>query len=131
MSGCYVVDDDFALVNRWLLDDVPTSGDPVEQLARAFIHRSVETAAKYQPDEKVKGKFLIDAVKANGAEGVIFAAPSFCDPALLDRPMLERALDRADVPYIGFKYAENSAQMQPVREQAGTFADSIKLWSAP
>jgi benzoyl-CoA reductase subunit C len=131
MSGCYVVDDDFTLVNRWLLDDVPTAGDPVEQLAQAFLHRSAETAAKYQPDEKLKGKFLIDAVKDTAAEGVIFAAPSFCDPALLDRPMLERALDRVDVPHIGFKYAENSAQMQPVREQAGTFADSIKLWSAP
>jgi benzoyl-CoA reductase subunit C len=131
MSGCYVVDDDFTLVNRWLLDDVPTTGDPLEQLSRAFLHRSAETAAKYQPDERLKGKFLLDAVKEHGAEGVIFAAPSFCDPALLDRPMLERALDRVDVPYIGFKYAENSAQMQPVREQAGTFADSIKLWSAP
>jgi benzoyl-CoA reductase subunit C len=131
MSGCYVVDDDFALVNRWLLDDVPTSGNPIEQLSKAFLHRSAETAAKYQPDEKLKGKFLLDSVKDNGAEGVIFAAPSFCDPALLDRPMLEHALDRVDVPHIGFKYAENSAQMQPVREQAGTFADSIKLWSAP
>jgi benzoyl-CoA reductase subunit C len=131
MSGCYVVDDDFTLVNRWLLDDVPTAGDPLEQLAKAFLHRSVETAAKYQPDLKLKGKFLVDSVKDSGAEGVIFAAPSFCDPALLDRPMLERALDRVDVPHIGFKYAENSAQMQPVREQAGTFADSIKLWSAP
>ena len=29
----------------------------------------------------------------------------------------------------GCKYAENSGQMQPIREQAGTFADSIKLWS--
>jgi len=45
--------------------------------------------------------------------------------------MLENVLDRVDVPHIGFKYAENSAQMQPVREQAGTFADSIKLWSSP
>jgi benzoyl-CoA reductase subunit C len=131
MSGCYVVDDDFTLVNRWLLDEVPTSGDPLEELAKAFLHRSMETAAKYQPELKLKGKFLVDAVKDTGAEGVIFAAPSFCDPALLDRPMLERALDKVDVPYIGFKYAENSAQMQPVREQAGTFADSIKLWSAP
>ena len=40
-------------------------------------------------------------------------------------------VDRVDVPHIGFKYAENSGQMQPVREQAGTFADSIKLWSTP
>jgi benzoyl-CoA reductase subunit C len=28
------------------------------------------------------------------------------------------------------QYAENSGQMQPIREQAGTFADSIKLWSS-
>ncbi len=131
MSGCYVVDDDFTLVNRWLLDDVPLAGDPLRNLASAFLHRSAETSAKYQPDEAKKGKFLVDSVRSNGAEGVIFAAPSFCDPALLDRPMLESALDRVDVPHIGFKYAENSAQMQPVREQAGTFADSIKLWSAP
>jgi len=60
---------------------------------------------------------------------VIFAAPSFCDPALLDRPMLAGALTRANIPHISFKYAENSGQMQPIREQAGTFADSIKLWS--
>ncbi len=131
MSGCYVVDDDFTLVNRWLLQDVPLDGDPLRQLASAFLHHSMETSAKYQPVEALKGKFLLDAVKENGAEGVIFAAPSFCDPALLDRPMLENALDRVDVPHIGFKYAENSAQMQPVREQAGTFADSIKLWSTP
>ena len=29
-----------------------------------------------------------------------------------------------------FKFAENTGQMAPIREQAGTFADSIKLWSA-
>jgi len=44
--------------------------------------------------------------------------------------MLARALSRENIPYIAFKYAENSGQMQPIREQAGTFADSIKLWSA-
>ena len=131
MSGCYVVDDDFMLVNRWIQGDIPTDGDPIERIASAFLHRSMETSAKYQPDQAVKGKYIVDAVKDSRAEGVIFAAPSFCDPALLERPMLESALDRVDVPHIGFKYAENSAQMQPVREQAGTFADSIKLWSTP
>ena len=73
----------------------------------------------------VMAEITIDGVSA---EGVIFAAPSFCDPALLERPMLQNALDAADIPYISFKYAENSGQMQPIREQAGTFADSIKLW---
>ena len=131
MSGCYVVDDDFMLVNRWLLDDVPTAGDPIQALAQAFLHQSAETSAKYQPDQRLMGTYILDAVRDSSAEGVIFAAPSFCDPALLERPMLEKRLEEAGIPHIGFKFAENSAQMQPVREQAGTFADSIKLWSSP
>jgi benzoyl-CoA reductase subunit C len=129
LSGCYVVDDDLLLVTRWLIDDVPTAGDPLRNLALAFLHHSESTAAKYEPDLKEKGRYLVRAVERTGAEGVIFAAPSFCDPALLDRPMLQHVLKDAGIPYIAFKYAENSGQMQPIREQAGTFADSIKLWS--
>jgi len=129
LAGCYVVDDDFMLINRWLLQDVPTSGDPIDNLARTFIHHSTETSAKFVPKRQDKGRFLVDSVRRSGAEGVIFAAPSFCDPALLDRPMLQHALKAENIPYVAFKYAENSGQMQPIREQAGTFADSIKLWS--
>jgi benzoyl-CoA reductase subunit C len=130
MSGCYVVDDDFMLVTRWLLDDVPDDGDPLEELSKAFLHRSASTAAKYDPTREQKGQFLLKQVKAGAAEGVVFAAPSFCDPALLERPMLQDVLARHKVPYTAFKYAENTGQMAPIREQAGTFADSIKLWNA-
>jgi benzoyl-CoA reductase subunit C len=130
MAGCYVVDDDFMLVTRWLLDDVPTDGKPLEELSKAFLHRSASTAAKYDARREDKGVFLLKQVKTRGAEGVVFAAPSFCDPALLERPMLQDVLAKHGVPYTAFKYAENTGQMAPIREQAGTFADSIKLWSA-
>jgi benzoyl-CoA reductase subunit C len=131
LAGCYVVDDDLLLVTRWLTADVPTDGNPLQNLALAFLHQSESTAAKYEPNLKEKGQHVVRAVKRTGAEGVIFACPSFCDPALLERPMLQNVLKGAGIPYIAFKYAENSGQMQPIREQAGTFADSIKLWSAP
>ena len=130
MAGCYIVDDDFMLVTRWLQEDVPTTGDPVQNLADAFLHQSAETAAKYVDTEEAKGNFIVDSVKKYAAEGVVFAAPSFCDPALLDQPMLHTALNNNNIPFTAFQYAENSGQMQPIREQAGTFADSIKLWSA-
>jgi benzoyl-CoA reductase subunit C len=129
LSGCYVVDDDLLLITRWLTDDVSIEGDPLDGLSRAFLHHSESTAAKYEPSQKEKGQHLVRAVKRSAAEGVIFACPSFCDPALLERPMLQHVLKDAGIPYIAFKYAENSGQMQPIREQAGTFADSIKLWS--
>jgi benzoyl-CoA reductase subunit C len=130
MAGCYVVDDDFLLITRWLIDDVPTTGDPMENLSKAFLHHSAATSAKFEPDKADKGKFLIKQVRKSKAEGVIFAAPSFCDPALLDRPMLQEALNRDEIPFTAFKYAENTGQLQAIREQAGTFADTIKLWSA-
>jgi len=130
MAGCYIVDDDFMLVTRWLLDDVPASGNPLEELSKAFLHRSATTAAKYDAKREDKGVFLLKQIKTSGAEGVIFAAPSFCDPALLERPMLQDVLSKHKVPHTAFKYAENTGQMAPIREQAGTFADSIKLWSA-
>lgn len=130
LAGCYVLDDDFMLANRWLTEDVPLEGDPIGNLAKTFIHHSTKTSATFEPNEEEKGLYLVDAVRRCQAEGVIFAAPSFCDPALLERPMLQDALTAASIPYISFKYAENSGQMQPIREQAGTFADSIKLWGA-
>ena len=130
MAGCYVVDDDFQLIQSWLLDDVPATGNPLEELSKAFLHRSASTASKYDEKKEDKGQFLLRQVKTRGAEGVIFAAPSFCDPALLERPMLQEILAKHKIPYTAFKYAENTGQMAPIREQAGTFADSIKLWSA-
>ena len=130
MSGCYIVDDDFMLVTRWLLDDVPENGNPLEELSKAFLHNSAATAAKYDATREEKGVFLMKQVSTRGAEGVVFAAPSFCDPALLERPMLQDVLSKHGIPHTAFKYAENTGQMAPIREQAGTFADSIKLWNA-
>jgi benzoyl-CoA reductase subunit C len=130
MAGCYVVDDDYMLVTRWLLDEVPADANPLQELSRAFLHRSASTAAKYEATREEKGVYLMKQVKTRGAEGVIFAAPSFCDPALLERPMLQDVLSKHGIPHTAFKYAENTGQMAPIREQAGTFADSIKLWNA-
>ena len=130
MAGCYVVDAAFQLIQSWLLDDVPADADPLEELSKAFLHRSAQTSSKYDEKKEDKGRHLLHQVKSRGAEGVIFAAPSFCDPALLERPMLQEILAKHKIPYTAFKYAENTGQMAPIREQAGTFADSIKLWSA-
>jgi benzoyl-CoA reductase subunit C len=127
-AGCYIVDDDFVQVHRFIRSDIPVDGDPVQRLVDALLTDAVASPTRYIADG-VKGEDLERRVKESGAEGVLFCAPSFCDPALLDQPMAVRAAERAAVPWTAFKYAENSGQFQVIREQAGTFADSIKLWS--
>ena len=127
-SGCSIVDDDCALGLRWIRGDVSVDGDPLDALVTSFLEDSIESPVRYCAGD-AKGTELIERVRRTGAEGVLFCAPSFCDPALLDQPMAIRALEREGIPWTAFKYAENNGQFQVIREQAGTFADSIKLWS--
>jgi len=128
-SGCAVVDDDLILVSRWYTRDVGSAKPPFAALSDAFVTASIPTAVMYS-QKTGRGRALVDRVRAARAEGVIFAAPSFCTPALLDQPMLVDALEKEHIPWTAFKYAENTGQFQPIREQTGTFADSMKLWSA-
>jgi benzoyl-CoA reductase subunit C len=127
-SGCFIVDDDCVLGLRWMRRDVETGGDPVANLARAFVDRSAHAACPsvYQ-EEGGNGAALVASVRRSKAEGVIFAAPSFCDPALLDQPMTMAAVKAAGIPCTALLYSENTGQFQVIREQAGTFADSIRL----
>jgi benzoyl-CoA reductase subunit C len=127
-AGCYIVEDDFVQVSRWIRSDIDVEGDPLENLVVAGLEQVVAGPTRYLAQGE-KGAELCQRIDASGAEGVIFCAPSFCDPALLDQPMMVRAVERRGVPWTAFKYSENTGQFQVIREQAGTFADSIKLWS--
>lgn len=128
-SGCAIVDDDAMQLLRWLPTDLEGGEDPIDALAQAWCLDISESASRFVPDGTCKGAGFVKTVQESGADGVVFAAPSFCDPALLDRPMLVDACEAAGINSTSFQYAENSGQMQPIREQTGTFADSIKLWS--
>jgi benzoyl-CoA reductase subunit C len=128
-AGCDIVEDDFQLGLR-MIDgpiDVREGEDPVDALARAWLDHAKPSASRWIGHAE-KGAALAARVRETGADGVVFAAASFCDPALLDQPMLETALDRAGIPHTSFKYSENTGQFQVIREQAGAFSDAVKLW---
>lgn len=127
-AGCCIVDDDLLLGLRWITGEISAEGDPLQNLVQAFLTHSAATASMYSA-EGHRGGPLVESVRRNAAEGVIFCAPSFCDPALLEQPMLIAALDRAGIPHTQFKYSEDTGQFAVIREQAGTFSDSIRLWS--
>ncbi|HRJ77496.1 MAG: Benzoyl-CoA reductase subunit C [Planctomycetes bacterium] len=126
-AGCYVVDDDFVLGSRFIEQDLDVHGDPWDALAQGFMHHSLPAASKYD-QRRTKHADFVKRVRDYRADGVIFMAPSFCDPALLEQPMLQKALEDADIPFTAFKYSEDTGQFQVIREQAGTFADALKLW---
>jgi benzoyl-CoA reductase subunit C len=128
MAGCYIVDDDFMLGSRWIIGDIDdTSDQPLQKLVDSFLTKSTFSSAVYDVGNP-KGARLVDLVRRRNADGVIFCAASFCDPALLDRPDLQKACDAEGVNHINFQFHENTGQFKVIKEQAGTFSDSIKLW---
>jgi len=127
-AGCYIVDDDLLLGAHFVPEQIGGGPSPWRALVDAWCLHGHHTASRYVHGEN-KGKYLVDMCRERRAEGVIFCAPSFCDPALLEQPMLQDALDEAGIAHTNFKYAENTAQFHSIHEQSGTFADSIKLWS--
>ncbi len=128
-SGCDIVWDDLQLNLRYIDGPIELveGRSALDSLGHAYLEKGTPTSSRYIGDAK-KGQHLIDTVKTHDAHGVIFAAASFCDPALLDQPMQEAALEAANIPYTSFKFAENTGQFQVIREQAGAFSDSVKLW---
>jgi benzoyl-CoA reductase subunit C len=128
MAGCYVVDDDLMLGSRWIQGDIDAkSKDGLDAIVNAFLEKSAPSSAVYDVGNP-KGARLVEQAKRRNADGVIFCAASFCDPALLDRPELQKACDEAGIAHINFQFHENTGQFKVIKEQAGTFSDSIKLW---
>jgi benzoyl-CoA reductase subunit C len=129
LAGCYIVDDDFLLGNRTIEKPVSTEGDPIHALVRGYLETTGPSSCIYDRDN-VHGELLVDRVRRLRADGVVLASPSFCDPALLERPRYQKALEAAGIPFTAFKYAENTGQLGAIREQVGTFAESIRLWGS-
>lgn len=128
MAGCYIIDDDLILGSRWILGDVEDdTDDPLRALSEAYLNKSTFSSAVYSVHNP-KGERLVNLVKETEADGVIFATPSFCDPALLDIPLLQQACDKSGIRHIMFQFSENTGQFKVIKEQVGAFADSIKLW---
>ncbi len=129
MAGCYIVDDDFMLGSRWIQGDIKdNTSDPLGALTDAYLEQSAFSSCFYDVGNP-RGKRLVKLAKKRNADGVIFSAASFCDPALLDRPQMQKECDESGIPHINFQFHENTGQFKVIKEQAGTFSDSIKLWA--
>ncbi len=127
-AGCYVIDDDYMLGSRMILGDIDaTTNSPLESIALSYIKQSQFSSSIYDVHNPKENR-LAKIVKNRGADGVVFAAASFCDPSLLDAPIFQNAFDKMGIRYISFQYSENINQYKVIKEQVGTFSDSIKLW---
>lgn len=121
---CYIVDDDYLIGSRWLTQDVPLEGDPLENLALAYLRQSAWAPTQYD-ERKPKETMLAQQVKAADAQGAICAAAKFCEPGLDDQLAYSKHLDHLDIPYILVEFEEKQTSHERLHMQVETFAESV------
>ncbi|MFH1869300.1 MAG: 2-hydroxyacyl-CoA dehydratase family protein [Pseudomonadota bacterium] len=122
--SCYVVDDDLYIGLRWLLGDVPTDGDPLANLAAAYIEDSSYSPVQHD-NNKLKEAMLIKRIRESGAEAVILAAAKMCEPGLDEQVAYSKALDAEGIPYFISEFEENQSTFDDITIQMETFLENI------
>lgn len=123
-QSCYIVDDDFYIGLRYLLEDVPTQGDPLTALADAYIEKSSYSPVQHDL-RKPKEHMLLQRIRQAKAEAVILAAAKMCEPGLEEQVAYIKALDTAGIPYFVSEFEENQTTFDHIGIQLETFIENL------
>jgi len=122
--SCYVVDDDLLIGLRWILEDVPTEGDPLLNLATAYLESSSYSPVQHDL-RKPKEKMLLERIRAADAQAAIITAAKMCEPGLEEQVAYIQALEREDIPYFVSEFEENMTGFDGLEIQLETFLENI------
>ena len=122
--SCYIVDDDFLIGLRYLLEDVSAAGDPLANLAHAYVETSSYSPVQHD-NRKPKEEMLKRRVERAGAEAVILGAAKMCEPGLEEQVTYIQALEEAGLPYFVNEFEENMTSFNQLELQVETFAENL------
>ncbi len=121
---CYLVDDDFHIGMRWITSDVDIEGDPLRNLAEAYIERSSYSPVQHDL-RKPKEKMLIARINEARADAAILAAAKMCEPGLEEQVTYTHALDDEGIAYFVSEFEENMTSFSQLEMQLETFVENL------
>jgi len=122
--SCYVVDDDLLIGLRWLQEDVRLDGDPLVNLAHAYLEQSSYSPVQHDP-RKPKEEMLLRRIAVAEADAAIVLAAKMCEPGLEEQVAYTRALDQAGIPYFVSEFEENMTTYDHLEIQLQTFVENL------
>jgi benzoyl-CoA reductase subunit C len=123
-ESCYVVDDDLLIGLRYLIEDVELEGDPLQNLAHAYLERSTYSPVQHDL-RKPKERMLLQRIRSAGAEAAILASAKMCEPGMDELVAYSRALDQEGIPYFVSEFEENMTSFDHLQIQLETFVENL------
>lgn len=123
-QSCYVVDDDLLIGLRWIQNDVRTDGDPLFNLAEAYLEDSSYSPVQHD-NRKPKEEMLLKRIHGAQAGAAIITAAKMCEPGLDEQVAYSKALDEAGIPYFVSEFEENMTSFDHLQIQLETFVENL------
>lgn len=122
--SCYLVDDDLLIGLRWITSDVPIGGDPLRNLAVAYIEQSSYSPVQHDL-RKPKETMLIERIRGAKADAALLAAAKMCEPGLEEQVTYTHALDAEGIAYFVSEFEENMSSFDNLELQVETFVENL------
>jgi benzoyl-CoA reductase subunit C len=122
--SCYVVDDDLMIGLRWILEEVSAEGDPLFNLAEAYLEKSSYSPVQHDL-RKPKDQMLLQRIRGARADAAIVTAAKMCEPGLEEQVAYLRALDKEGIPYFVGEFEEKMTSFDQMELQLETFVENI------
>jgi benzoyl-CoA reductase subunit C len=109
---------------RWIVDDVDTAGDPLMNLARAYLDTSTYSPVQHDL-RKPKEQMLLERIRTSRADAAIITAAKMCEPGLDEQVAYVHALDGASIPYFVGEFEEKMTSFDQFQIQLETFVENV------
>lgn len=129
--GGVVADDDLYHGYRFISTDIGEDGDPLEALADWYFARNRKVPCATLSDEKADWDlFLLDAVAAAGAGGLIILQVKYCEPHMYFYPEIKEAFDREGIPHLLIETEHEQMPLEALKTRVETFMEIVKRRAA-
>lgn len=123
-EACYIVDDDLLIGQRFIVEDVPTDGDPFLALAESYLERSTYSCVQHDA-RKPKEAMLLRRIRDSGAQAAILAAAKMCEPGMDEQVAYQKTLLAEGIPFLLLEFEERMTGFERMRMEVETFVESI------
>ena len=123
--GTSVVDDDLYTGRQYFSTDVPTDDDPLKSLARKYLDRKSACPTLWDLENNY-ADYLVDAVKASQAQGVVILLVKFCEPHMFSYPEVKKTLSYAGIPHLLIETEHEMLSIEQVKTRLQAFVEVLR-----
>lgn len=126
-TGASIVGDDLYHGYRFIHADIEETGDPLDALANWYLARNRKVPCPTRVDTEASlDDFLVNAVRATGAQGVIVLLAKFCEPHMYHMPEIKEGFDRAGITMLMIETEHDSMPYEAFKTRIETFVEISK-----